>query len=422
MASQSKSSTAEEVNKKLDLIIKRLDTLESIIVEDPEHTELAGFLRLMKAGVGLYANPLKMVADSQHDQSTIEYRTSPSVHARLNLETTEVNVAEEVNLELYVVNDGRAPALLTKVEGIIPRGFDLVAKPEYCHLQDQHLQMNGKRLDPLTTEEIKIVTRSFEEGSYLIKPRIIFVDPTGHQIFCEPKPKKIKVSKTVLPGRISTGYEDLDNLLFGGIPENYAVILTSPPSDERDLLIKRFLETGTKRQETTFYITIDSSSVRRLAEELPTNFHLFICNPQTDTTIDNLPNVHKLRGIGNLTDINIAFNKALRTLGTDNVPRRACIEILSDVLLQHKAIQTRKWLNDLITELKSTGFTILAVMNPQMHPPQEVHAILGLFEGEITIHERETEEYSGKFLNVKRMHGQRYLESSLPLRKKRLQR
>ncbi|MFB0502932.1 MAG: FIST N-terminal domain-containing protein, partial [Candidatus Bathyarchaeia archaeon] len=62
----------------------------------------------------------------------------------------------------------------------------------------------------------------------------------GREVHKRAEPVTIEVSK-VLEGRISTGYEDLDSLLFGGIPENYAVVLTSHSCDERNLLIERFL-------------------------------------------------------------------------------------------------------------------------------------------------------------------------------------
>ncbi|NIU39249.1 hypothetical protein GWN65_04575, partial [Candidatus Bathyarchaeota archaeon] len=90
-------------------------------------------------------------------------------------------------------------------------------------------------------------------------------------------------------------------------------------------------------------------------------------------------------------------------------PRRACIEIVSDVLLQHHAVTTRRWLTGLIPDLRSKGFTTLAVMNPQMHPSEEVHAILGLFEGEINIYEKESEKGLEKFLKIRKMYNQRYL-------------
>lgn len=233
------------------------------------------------------------------------------------------------------------------------------------------------------------------------------------------EPVAVKIPEVVLPGRITTGYKDLDNLLLGGIPKNYAIILTSPSCDERDTLIRSFLEAGAREGQVTFYVTLEARGLRALAKEFQSNFCLFICNPHADTVIDSLPNVFKLKGVENLTDINIALTSAFRKFDSSlDDPRRACIEIVSDVLLQHHAVHTRRWLTGLIPELRSNGFTTLAVMNHQMHPPREVQAVLGLFEGEINIYERESEEGLEKFLKIRKMQNQRYLENKLPLRRK----
>ncbi len=422
LASQEiESSTTEELSRKLNLILKRLDTLESIVLENPEYAELATFLRLTRASVGLYADPLRMVTDSQTAKQLAKGKLRSRIQARLILRSKEVNVGEDVNLGIELVNEGEAPAFLVKIEEIVPRDFELVTKPGYCRFEDTYLGMNRKRLDPLMTEEIRLTLRSFDKGIFEIKPKVIYVDATGHQMSCEPEPATINLSETILPDRINTGYKDLDSLLLGGIPENYAVILTSPSCDEKDLLIKRFLEAGASEGQITFYITIEASGVKTLTEKNQSSFHLFICNPQANKIIKTLPNVFKLKGVENLTDISIALSKAFRRLDTSvSGPRRACIEIISDVLLQHGAVKTRRWLTDLITELKSKGFTTLAVMNPKMHSPQEVHAILGLFDGEINIYEKESEKGLEKFLKIKKMYNQRYLESELPLRKQRL--
>jgi KaiC/GvpD/RAD55 family RecA-like ATPase len=210
-------------------------------------------------------------------------------------------------------------------------------------------------------------------------------------------------------------------MLLGGIPESFAVILTSPSFDERDLLVRRFIETGAKKGEVTFYVTIDASSVRALAEECQLNFYVFLCNPHADEIVKSLPNVFKLKGVENLTEISIALTSAFRRVdAASTVSRRACIEIISDLLLQHHAVSVRRWLAALIPELRSRGFTTLAVMNPQMHSPQEAQAILDVFEGEINIFERETKKGSEKFLKIRKMHDQRYLERELPLNKERL--
>jgi hypothetical protein len=95
--------------------------------------------------------------------------------------------------------------------------------------------------------------------------------------------------------------------------------------------------------------------------------------------------------------------------------------LVSDVLLQHHAVQTRRWLGGLIPELQSEGFTALAVMDPEMHPPQEVRAVLDLFEGEINIYERETAKGLEKFLKIKKMSNQNYLENELLIKKEKLQ-
>ncbi|NIQ06064.1 MAG: hypothetical protein GWO20_10175, partial [Candidatus Korarchaeota archaeon] len=69
------------------------------------------------------------------------------------------------------------------------------------------------------------------------------------------EPITLKIPEATLPGRITTGSHDLDKLLYGGIPEKYAVILTSPSCDEKNTIIKRYLETGVEEKHITFYVT-----------------------------------------------------------------------------------------------------------------------------------------------------------------------
>ncbi len=241
-----------------------------------------------------------------------------------------------------------------------------------------------------------------------------------------PRPQTFKpeaADQVALPSLIPSGVEDLDDMLHGGIPRNHAVVLASPSCDERDLLIRRFLEAGAKEGHITFHVITKASGTEKLAEEFPSNFYLFVCNPQADKIIKTLPNVSKLKGVENLTNVSIALTSAFHELdATPKSPRRICIEIISDVLLQHHTVQTRKWINALIPELKSKGFTTLAVLDPEIHPQHEVRAIVGIFEGEINIYEKETQKGLQRLLKIRKMANQEYSDSELPLRKEKLTR
>jgi KaiC/GvpD/RAD55 family RecA-like ATPase len=235
-----------------------------------------------------------------------------------------------------------------------------------------------------------------------VEAKLLYIE-TGN-VASVPKPTEL----------VATGYADLDKLLCGGLRSSSAIVLTSPSCKERESLIKSFLKTGADKGEVTFYVTIDPSVAKALAEEFLSNFYLFVCNPQADTIVREAPNIFKLKGVENLTDISIALTSAIRKLDPmQKGPRRTCISLVSDVLLQHHAVQTRRWLTALMAELKLNGFTTLVTINPQMHPPQELEAILDLFEGEISIYEKGAEQ----FLRIKRMSDQKYLEDELLLKK-----
>ena len=64
MSSSNKDSegNVEDLGKKLDQILHRLDLLEELIVEKPEFEGLTAALRLTRVGIGMYGEPLKIAA------------------------------------------------------------------------------------------------------------------------------------------------------------------------------------------------------------------------------------------------------------------------------------------------------------------------------------------------------------------------
>jgi hypothetical protein len=63
----------------------------------------------------------------------------------------------------------------------------------------------------------------------------------------------------------------------------------------------------------------------------------------------------------------------------------------------------------------------LAIVNPQMHPTEEVYAILGLFDGEIRISEKDTSKGLEKVLRIRKLYNQRYVESELIVTRQKIE-
>jgi len=338
----------------------------------------------------------------------------------------KVITGEEFELRLDLVNASRSPGLLVEAEDLVPSDFEVTALMDHFSLENGAVEMKKRRINAFQVETVKLKVKTSKPAVYTINPNVHYIDEMGEKKNSKPNSITITVQAAepkyeALPGRIPTGYVELDASLLGGLPERYAVALTAPSTDERQQLIRRFLEAGANAGEISFHVTADAANTKILAEKYPLNFYLFVCNPQVDSMIQNTPNTFKLKGTENLTEIDIAITKAFRTLTlADPKLKRACIEILSDVLLQHHASVTRKWLSELLPILKSKGFTILAVIDPGMHTAEETQAVLNLFDGEMRISEKETPKGTKQTLKIKRMRGQKYLENELTLNKETL--
>ena len=97
-----------------------------------------------------------------------------------------------------------------------------------------------------------------------------------------------------------------------------------------------------------------------------------------------------------------------------------CIDIISDILLQHGLVTTRKWLIDFIARMRSNSMTTIMIMNSQMHSKEDLESILGLFDGQIDVWEQGLREIARKQLKVKRMYRHVYDDQSIPLEKSEL--
>ena len=120
-------------------------------------------------------------------------------------------VGEDIVLDLALVNTGRGPAQLLKIEHMIPEGFELTQKPEAYFVEDSYLNMKGKWLKPLKTEEIRLVVKPKVRGHFTLRPRIVYLDETGDHRSHEPEPLEVTV------GELPTSQPGKDEHRLGGV-------------------------------------------------------------------------------------------------------------------------------------------------------------------------------------------------------------
>jgi len=160
-----------------------------------------------------------------------------------------------------------------------------------------------------------------------------------------------------LRAKVSTGYGRLDEALQGGFLAGSMVVLNAAASDEVPVLLRNFLK-GV--QESSLLICRTLSSAQSIVPTEMEYERSLICS---DKPVPPSKNVIPGKGIDNLTDVNFQITDALSSVQ----PKRVVLDILSDVLLRHKALQTRKWLTELLERLRAKNITTLAVFNPHMH-------------------------------------------------------
>ena len=122
------------------------------------------------------------------------------VQATLKVKPNELHVGQELSLEIELVNAGRGAAQLTRVDEAVPKGFDVVTAPEKYRIEDSYLNLRGRRLDALKTEDVRLVLKPTVKGHFKLKPRVMYLDDSGTYRSCELAPVEVLVKEMGISG------------------------------------------------------------------------------------------------------------------------------------------------------------------------------------------------------------------------------
>jgi tetratricopeptide (TPR) repeat protein len=113
----------------------------------------------------------------------------------------EIKIGESLELEIELTNTRKEGAiLLTKITEVVPEGFAISKKPEFYRMEGDCLNMKEKRLGPQETEIVKLVLTPKVQGTFQVKPKILYIDIDGKEKTLEPKPASITVKELGIKG------------------------------------------------------------------------------------------------------------------------------------------------------------------------------------------------------------------------------
>ena len=209
----------------------------------------------------------------------------------------------------------------------------------------------------------------------------------------------------------------IEDLVPGGIQGKYSLLVGAPVCEERNLLVEQLFHEGIKSKIPCFLLTSDLDFAKSIHAKFGEKLTVLVANSRADS-MSGKNIVPISTGIQNLTTLNIELVKSVRGAGTSG--GRVCLDVLSDILLTHKALTTRKWVTDLVPRLDEWGFTAIGTFNPVLHAAEESKGLPDLFKGYLEIFDRDFAGKMRKVIVVRKMTDLQFNESELILDKETL--
>ncbi len=149
------------------------------------------------AAIGAVVAPVSLTRDQAVG---LEKYEDAQVVGNLSLGERELGVGSDLTVELEMANLGKTAATLIKLENVAPKGFELDRAKIPHRVEDNYIDLKGKRLEYLKTHEVKVPMRALNKGTFEIRPRILFVDEKGSYRSYDFEPAALTVRELGISG------------------------------------------------------------------------------------------------------------------------------------------------------------------------------------------------------------------------------
>jgi len=115
-----------------------------------------------------------------HETTTgLEKFEHADIQLTLIVHPKHLHVGQELDVEVEMTNAGKGVAKLARIEGIVPKSFEVMEMPEGCRVEHDHLTLKNRNIDALRTEIVKLVLKPTSKGTYQLAPHLFYGDETG---------------------------------------------------------------------------------------------------------------------------------------------------------------------------------------------------------------------------------------------------
>ncbi len=146
---------------------------------------------------GAVVTPVSLIRD--HAAGLEKFEVAQVV-GNLTLQEKELGVGSDLTVELEMANVGKSAAMLIKLENLAPVGLQLDRQKISQRVEDNFIDMKGKRLEYLKTHEVKVPMRALAKGIFQIRPRVLFVDEKGTYKSYDFEPVALTVKELGISG------------------------------------------------------------------------------------------------------------------------------------------------------------------------------------------------------------------------------